>query len=481
MSAETPVRFRLGVDVGAPSPTSCSGARTGRPGREGPLDPARLRRRDPGRGGAPAPGDGVAPEAVDEVVHGTTVATNAILEHRGARTGLLTTAGFRDVLEIRRLRMPRLYDLDFERPAPLVPRRWRREVDERMNARGEIVQPLDRASALAAIDRARRRRRGSDRRLPAPRLREPRPRAGARRRSSRARAGRRPRALRGVLPEIRRVRADHTTVVNAYVDAARSAATWARWRATWPARRRGPAAGDAVERRRDDRAGGPVPPGPRDRVGPGGRRDRDRGPGPPAGVPNVISIDMGGTTAKASVVEGGGIQLTAEYEIGGSMSRAAGSTAAAATSCGCRRSTSPRSARAAGASSRRHGGALHVGPRSAGASPGPACYGLGGTQRPSPTPTSASAISPRAAAERPPARRRARRRAVTEQVAQRLGLPLHEAAYGAYLFGGASMVRAVRAVSHRAGRDPRDFALVAFGGNGPLFAARWRGRSGSAG
>ncbi len=93
------------------------------------------------------------PGEVREVVHGTTVATNAILEHRGARTGLLTTAGFRDILEIRRLRMPRLYDLDFERPAPLVPRRWRVEVAERVNARGEIVRPLERASVLAAIDR----------------------------------------------------------------------------------------------------------------------------------------------------------------------------------------------------------------------------------------------------------------------------------------------------------------------------------------
>ena len=70
-----------------------------------------------------------------ELIHGTTVATNAILERRGARTGLLTTEGFRDLLEIGRLRLARLYDLDFERPAPLVPRRWRREVVERLEPR----------------------------------------------------------------------------------------------------------------------------------------------------------------------------------------------------------------------------------------------------------------------------------------------------------------------------------------------------------
>src|SRR5262245_301189 len=97
----------------------------------------------------------VSPSAVSEVIHGTTVATNAILERRGARTGLLTTAGFRDLLEIGRLRLSRLYDLDFERPAPLVPRRWRLEVTERMSHAGAVIAPLDTASAAAAVDRLR--------------------------------------------------------------------------------------------------------------------------------------------------------------------------------------------------------------------------------------------------------------------------------------------------------------------------------------
>ena len=96
---------------------------------------------------------GIAARDIGEIIHGTTVATNAILERRGARTGLLTTEGFRDLLEIGRLRLSRLYDLDFERPAPLVPRRWRREIRERMNHRGEVVTPLDREGAAAAIDR----------------------------------------------------------------------------------------------------------------------------------------------------------------------------------------------------------------------------------------------------------------------------------------------------------------------------------------
>ncbi|HEX2513405.1 MAG TPA: hydantoinase/oxoprolinase family protein, partial [Chloroflexota bacterium] len=99
---------------------------------------------------------GVAPSEVADLVHGTTVATNALLQRRGARTGLLTTAGFRDLLEIRRLRLPRLYDLAWEKPAPLVERALRLEVDERLDHTGAVVRPLDEAGAREAIARLRR-------------------------------------------------------------------------------------------------------------------------------------------------------------------------------------------------------------------------------------------------------------------------------------------------------------------------------------
>src|SRR5690348_12941024 len=95
---------------------------------------------------------GIEPGAVGEVVHGTTVASNAILELKGARTGLITTRGFRDVLELRRLRFPRLYDLAWQKPPPLVERYLRVEVDERVDARGAIVRPLDRPSLEAAVE-----------------------------------------------------------------------------------------------------------------------------------------------------------------------------------------------------------------------------------------------------------------------------------------------------------------------------------------
>src|ERR1700755_2828348 len=94
---------------------------------------------------------GLAGDAIEEIRHGTTVASNAILEHKGARVGLITTKGFRDVLEIRQLRMPRLYDLPWEKPPPLVERYLRRVVDERVDARARIEQPLDARDAERAV------------------------------------------------------------------------------------------------------------------------------------------------------------------------------------------------------------------------------------------------------------------------------------------------------------------------------------------
>jgi N-methylhydantoinase A len=95
---------------------------------------------------------GLAGEAIEEIRHGTTVASNAILEHKGARTGLITTKGFRDVLEIRTLRMPRMYDIGWTKPAPLVERYLRQVVDERINAQGVVEKPLHQAEAERAVD-----------------------------------------------------------------------------------------------------------------------------------------------------------------------------------------------------------------------------------------------------------------------------------------------------------------------------------------
>ena len=98
-------------------------------------------------------GIGIDPHGITQLMHGTTVATNAILEGKGARVGLITTLGFRDVLEIRRLRMPALYDIRWQKPPPLVPRRLRLEIPERINAKGEVERPLDEAAAAGAVDK----------------------------------------------------------------------------------------------------------------------------------------------------------------------------------------------------------------------------------------------------------------------------------------------------------------------------------------
>src|ERR1700757_4675707 len=95
---------------------------------------------------------GAAPGGIIELLHGTTVASNAILEHKGAKTGLITTKGFRDVLEIRNLRMPRMYDIGWVKPAPLVERSLRKVVDERINAAGEIERPLEAREAERVVD-----------------------------------------------------------------------------------------------------------------------------------------------------------------------------------------------------------------------------------------------------------------------------------------------------------------------------------------
>jgi N-methylhydantoinase A len=154
MASHTAVRYRVGVDVGGTFTDIVL------LGADGTIHTKKLSSTtdDYGRGIVAGLVElldelALAPAAIEAVVHGTTVATNAILEGRGARTALLTTAGFRDVLEFRRIRVPVLYNLLYRKPPPLVPRRRRFEVAERIGPRGEVRQPLDRESAARAIER----------------------------------------------------------------------------------------------------------------------------------------------------------------------------------------------------------------------------------------------------------------------------------------------------------------------------------------
>ena len=417
---------------------------------------------------------GLGGRDVAEVRHGTTVASNAILERRGARTGLITTRGFRDVLEIRHLRMPRLYDLTWEKPPALVERRLRAEVDERVNAAGEIVRPLDDADVERALDRLQAE--GIEALAVcllnsyANPVHEERIRDVVRRRAPDL-----PLCLSAeVLPEIKEYERTATTVVNTYVTpivrrylgALRAGLDSIAVRA--PLLIMQSNGGLMTDEAAAARPMHIIESGPA--AGVVGAQALAR----PMGLGRLITFDMGGTTAKASIVEDGVVYRAGEYQVGGGIMH--GSRLLTGAGYLVRVPAIDLAEVGAGGGSLvwlDAGGALRVGPRSAGAFPGPLCYDLGGAE---PTVTDANVIlgylSPTALAGGAVKLNAARSREVFQQrIAGPLGLPLEEAALGAHLIAASNMMRAIRAVSSERGRDPREFALFAFGGNGPLFAA----------
>jgi len=417
---------------------------------------------------------GLTGSDVIEVLHGTTVGSNALLELRGARTGLITTRGFRDVLEIRRLRMPRLYDLTWEKPPTLVERRLRMEVDERIDARGAVQRPL----ADADVERALDRLLGQGIEALAVCLlnswanpvHEERIKAIVERRAPGL-----PLCISSeVLPEIKEYERTSTTVINTYVlPIVRRYLTTLRGGLDGIAVR-GPLlimqsnGGLMTDTAAAARPMHIIESGPA--AGVVGAQALAR----QIGLGKLITFDMGGTTAKASLVEDGAISRATEYQVGGGIMH--GSRLLTGAGYLLRVPAIDLAEVGAGGGSivwRDAGGALQVGPRSAGASPGPLCYDLGGAE---PTVTDANVIlgylNPTALAGGAVKLNATRAHEVfQERVAGPMGLPLAEAAYGAHLIAASNMMRAIRAVSSERGRDPREYALFAFGGNGPLFAA----------
>lgn len=418
--------------------------------------------------------EGVPVGAVTEVLHACTVATNAILEGKGAKTGLITTAGFRDVLELRRIRVPRLYDPLYRKPPVLVPRALRLEVAERLDFAGRVIEPLDEESVVRAIDRLAEEgvaavavcllhsyaNPAHERRIGAL-LRERLPEAFV--------------SLSvDVLPEMREYERTSTTVINAYVGPAVRAyleSLVARLAADGLPERlfMMHSAGGIVDARTVMRRPAQIVEcGPA--AGVLGARHR----GLAAGLRDVISFDMGGTTAKASLIENGALSRTDEYEVGGGISLS--SKLSKGGGYALKLPVIDISEVGAGGGSIvwiDKAGALKVGPHSAGAVPGPACYEAGGT---APTVTDANVVlgylNPRAlAGGSVPISAAASRRALQDTVAEPLGLSLDEAAHGVHELVTTVMTRAVKSVSTYRGRDPRDFALLAFGGNGGIHAA----------
>jgi len=414
----------------------------------------------------------VAAPEVKLLSHATTVVTNAILGEQGARAALVTTRGFRDVLELRRSARADLYDLFQDAPATLIPRRRRFEVTERVGADGAIVTPLadNEIDALVAALKAARVDAVAISLLFS--FLNP---QHERRLAARLRA-----ALPGVpiylssdvLPEIKEFERTSTTAVCAYV---------------------GPILASYLERLEQATHSRTLPP--LHLMGSSGgileAAEAIAMPamavesGPAAGVVaaalvarqtgrlDLLSFDMGGTTAKASLIRGGQYETTPDYEVGGgsSMTRWMNGTGHP-----IRVPVIDLAEVSAGGGSIAwvdRGGALRVGPRSAGAEPGPVCYGRGGSE---PTVTDCNLIlgylDQRSLLDGDLAIDHAAAvAAVRKQLAEPLGVDLRTAAAAVIDVVNNAMAEVLKIVSTRRGHDPRDFVLAAFGGAGPLHAA----------
>jgi len=402
----------------------------------------------------------IPPEA--EVVHGSTVATNALLERRGARTALITTAGFTDVLAIGRQHRPDLYALVPQKPPPLVPRQWRFGLHERVTAQGEVLTPLN----LADLDPILAQLDGGGIESVAVCLLfsflYPNHEQAIGHYLRQARPDLHVSLSSDILPEYREYERTATTVINAYV-VPLMARYLARLRQGVAPRRltimqsnggvisAETAGAQAARTALSGPAGGVV--GARFVAAQAGQEQYDQ----------LITFDMGGTSTDVALCPGR-LPTTAEGEIAGLPLRlpiidihtvGAGGGSLAYVDAG---------------------GALHVGPQSAGADPGPACYGRSPTNPSQPTVTDANLLLGRLDADHflggtMRLDETAARQALTP-LAETMQVESPElAAWGVIALANAHMERAIRRISVERGHDPRDFTLVAFGGAGPLHAA----------
>ena len=417
---------------------------------------------------------GIQPTAVSEISHGFTVATNAIIENKGANTALITTEGFRDILELRRNRVPRLYDLNYEKPPSLVKRQLRLEVRERLNYQGEVLRPLETADVDRAIERIAREGVESvavcllhsyanpeHEQYIARALRERVPQVNLTLSSE-------------LLPEMKEYERTSTTVINGYV---RPVVERYLGLLTEGLRDMGitvplsimqsngglATSGIAMEKPVYCIESGPAA----GVVGAYHLGDR-------LGVENLMTLDMGGTTAKACIIENGEILQAPESEVGGDISvghrllRGSGHILRVPAI-----DLAEVGAGGGSIASVDSSGSIRVGPQSSGAVPGPACYRLGGRDA---TVTDADVLLGYLNPEHLlggdfPIDRELAREAVTRNVALPLGLSEIDAAHGIHLLVNSNMARALRAVSSERGRDPRRFVLFSFGGSGPVHAA----------
>jgi N-methylhydantoinase A len=417
---------------------------------------------------------GIGADNIHEIRHGTTVASNAILELKGARVGLITSTGFRDVLEIRTLRMPRLYDLAWEKPPALVDRYLRQVVDERVNADGVVERAPSREDIERAVDKLLEEKveaiavclinayanPAHERAIEAV-IREKAPDL--------------PLCISAdVLPEMKEYERTSTTVINAYVLPVVGAYL--------ASLRKGlDADGITAPIYLMQSNGGLTTAETAARLpmhiiesGPAGGVIGSQAIARASELQDVITFDMGGTTAKTSMIAGGEVTRALDMQVGGGIMH--GSRLLTGAGYALKVPAIDLAEVGAGGGSILSvdaGGSLKAGPHSAGASPGPVCYDAGGEE---PTITDANVllgyINPGHLVGGALKLNRDKAAEVFEaKIAKPLGLPLDVAAHGAHLISASNMIRAIKAVSTERGRDPRNYALFAFGGNGPLFAA----------
>lgn len=404
---------------------------------------------------------GASPGELVYFGHGTTVGTNALIQHRGAKTGLITTDGFRDLIEIGRQKRPDLYDLQADKPAPLVTRDLRFGIAERLRHDGSVETPLDEDGVRAA---ARALKEAGVAAVAVGFLYgfvRPEHEEAARRILAEELPGVFICASHEVAPEFREYERISTAVVNAYL---------------------GPIMQGYIRRLAERLKELGVTTTPHLTQSNGGVIGFDMaarlpvrtvlsGPstgvvaaqaiGTMTGIANLITFDMGGTSSDVALLRGGEAGLASEATVHGYPIKApmldihtvgAGGGSLAAIDSG---------------------GLLKVGPRSAGADPGPVCYGLGGTE---PAVTDANVVlqtlnPTHLLGGRMPIDQSLAKQAIG-RLADRLGLDLMATAQGIISVVTANMAKAIRVISVQRGHDPRDYALVAFGGAGPLHAVR---------
>lgn len=417
---------------------------------------------------------GVTAADVGEVMHASTVATNALLERKGATVGLLVTKGFRDVLEIGRQVRWELYNFFTTKPAPLVPRSRVYEVGERLDHRGQVVVPVDLDDVRRAIAAMQRDGVDSVAICFLHSYRNPEHERAAASLVRESFDATMVSVSSEIAPEIKEYWRASTTCVNAYVGPiVRRYLTRVGERLAV----RGFAgsvgimhSGGGIESARSivARPFQMIESGPA--AGVAGAAFFARS----LGYSNGLSFDMGGTTAKAGLILDGVSRVLPEFEVG--ALGGSGSSVAKASGYPILGEVVDLVEVGAGGGSLAWidgGGHLRVGPEGAGSSPGPACYGNGGTR---PTITDANvvlgrldpgyflggtmALDAEAAAS-----------AIRSVCADPLGISVIDAARGIVSIANARMVGALRLVSIERGHDPRDFCLVGFGGAGPLHAA----------